>query len=395
MIVTHVLSLVVGALVALRRPGLGARDRRPAPGGQSPPGPVRLRAGLPARGAPAAEQCRGAVAAPAVRTGCPRQPAAGLDDLHDGWPSPASTGARPRPHLVAGLRDQRLLHHHHGLLGAQRGRAGSGSPSWRRRSGWASSPSSSATCPPSTAPTTAARRARTGSAPSPDRHRTPQDFLQTLQPCRRPREPRHLAERRRLDARPRADPHRLPDPHLLPRVRPRAIVGRHHGGGARRVGAGLRRLRRWTWARSLPTPEKGPADRPRLRPPSDRADRPGRLHPAAPADAAPGPLGAHRPAGSGDEHQPGRVRRRPGGPVGDPRRRRRATRRRRGAGSPGSDPPTTPRCGPWPGSPWPLPRPGRPTVRRWSASLASFAGARCTSTGPSPVGPLGGAPTGG
>ena len=61
-------------------------------------------------------------------------------------------------------------------------------------------------------------------------------------PYRRPGDPRHLAERRRLDARPRADAHRLPDPHLLPRLRRRAIVGRHHGDGARRVGAGLRRL---------------------------------------------------------------------------------------------------------------------------------------------------------
>ncbi len=63
-------------------------------------------------------------------------------------------------------------------------------------------------------------------------------------PYRRPGDPRHLAERGRLDARPRADAHRLPDPHLLPRLRQRAIVGRHHGDGARRVGAGLRRLRR-------------------------------------------------------------------------------------------------------------------------------------------------------
>ncbi len=137
------------------------------------------------------------------------------------------------------------------------------------------------------------------------------------------------------------------------------------------------------FGRGLRRRREGPADRARLRPPADRPDCHRRLHPVAPADAAPRPHG-RVPASPPRryQHQPGRVRHRPRGPVGDPRRPGRAARRRRGAASPGSDPPTTPRCGHWPGSPWPHGRHGRPTVRRRSAALASFADARCTSTGP-------------
>ena len=65
---------------------------------------------------------------------------------------------------------------------------------------------------------------------------------------------------------------------------------------------------------------EGPADRTRLRPPADRPDCHRRLHPVAPTDAAPRPVVPCGPAPSADEHQPGRVRHRPRGPVGDPRR---------------------------------------------------------------------------
>ena len=55
MIVTH--SFALGRRPGgLRRLGLGAEDRGPAPGRQSPPVAVRLRPGLPALGAPAAQR---------------------------------------------------------------------------------------------------------------------------------------------------------------------------------------------------------------------------------------------------------------------------------------------------------------------------------------------------
>ena len=63
MIVPHVLSLVLGAAGGAGDPGLGAQDRRPAPGGHSPPGAGRLRAGLPAPRAPVAERAADEVAA--------------------------------------------------------------------------------------------------------------------------------------------------------------------------------------------------------------------------------------------------------------------------------------------------------------------------------------------
>ena len=239
MIVAHVLCPGPGRPGGACGAGLGARDRRPAPGGLSAFGPVRVRAGLPARGAPA-EQSAGSVVAPAVRAGRPRQPAAGLDDLHDGGLHLHLLG-HPRPQLVAGLRNQRLLHHHHGLLGAQR----AGADLDRLRGG---DDRTGPRRPPHQLPAHHLRglqRPREGHEPAPSHRRVaaqrpgvPAD----AGPYRRPGDPRHLAERRRLDARPRADPHRLPDPHLFPRLRQRAIVGRHHGDGARRVGAGLRRL---------------------------------------------------------------------------------------------------------------------------------------------------------
>ena len=132
---------------------------------------------------------------------------------------------------------------------------------------------------------------------------------------RQPREPRLLAELSRLDARPRADPHRVPDPHLLPRDPTPSSRGWPPWGRCSTrprwsspsptidVGRGLRRR-----------PE-GAADGPRLRAPADRAHRPGGQHPAAPADAAPRPHGAFGRARTGDQHQPGRVRRRHGGAV--------------------------------------------------------------------------------
>ena len=72
-------------------------------------------------------------------------------------------------------------------------------------------------------------------------------------------------------------------------------------------------------------------------------------HPAAPADEAPR---AHRHFGEPappTQHRPGRVPRGHGGPGARPGRSILAARRRRGAASPGSAPPTTPRCGRWRG----------------------------------------------
>ena len=240
-----------------RRPGLGAQDRRPAPEGLPAPGAVRLRAGLPDPGAPAPERPRWPSALRRhVRAGRPRQPAAGLDDPHDG-----------------GLHLHLLGHRRSQLVDGPSRSASPRSPPWD---------SPSPTGPGriwiafveatiglglvalliSYLPTIysayngrekGANRLRpiAGSPPS------AAGFPSDPAPHRQPREPRALAERSRLDARPGADPHRLPDPHLLPRVRHRAVVGRHRRDGARRVGPGLRRLRRRTSARSSPTSRRG------------------------------------------------------------------------------------------------------------------------------------------
>ena len=80
----------------------------------------------------------------------------------------------------------------------------------------------------------------------------------------------------------------------FPETAPRPLVGRHRRDAARRRRArGLGVARRQA-GEVFEDVEKGPADRPRLRPPADRAHRPGGQHPAAPADEAPGPRGPHR-----------------------------------------------------------------------------------------------------
>ena len=239
MIVLHVLSFVFGAAIVAGGSRLGAQDRRPAPGGLPAPVPVRLRRGPPAAGAPLGRPTtRSASLAQALRAGCAGHPPVGLDDPDRSsaftfifWGTGHSAGSVRFEISVSSLT----------TLGFSEptGRRGSGSPSSRPRSAWASWPCSSATCLPSTPPTTAARRGSTCCAPSPASPRRRRDLLQTLHRTGRPRQPGFLAARSptgSLDA--RADPYGVPDPHVLPRGRTPTSRGWHHRGRSRRGRAG-------------------------------------------------------------------------------------------------------------------------------------------------------------
>ena len=134
------------------------------------------------------------------------------------------------------------------------------------------------TRPPSTPRTTAARKARTGSAPSPARRPARRNSPEPAAPGR-PREPRHLERRGRLDARPRADPHRLPDPLLLPRSDPEqswvATMGAVLDASALVVA-----VSEIDMGEVFADAQR--AGRPRLRPPADRPDRRRGRHPLPP-----------------------------------------------------------------------------------------------------------------
>ena len=248
----------------------------------------------------------------------------------------------------------------------------------RSASGW--SRSSSATCPPSTPPTTGARRGSSGCAPSPARRPAATELPPDPAPHGRPRHPRLLAEQADWMLDLEQTHTAFPILSYFPETARRPLLGRH-----RRDPARCRRARHLgvgdASGRVFEDVEKGPLWS------SSTGCRPSCASPGPPTSRCPSrerlaELTAHfgEPAAA-DQHRPRRVPRGHGGHGARPRSSSRATRRRRGAGSPGSARPTTRRCGPGRPHRRRSPRRGRRTGRPTSAGRASCAGARCTWTG--------------
>ena len=198
-----------------RHPGFGAQDRGPAPGGLPPPVAAVFAFVYRLLVHRWRTDAAGQVAASAVRARRPGQPAAGLDDPHDG-----------RLHLVFW-----------GTGGAHRSRAFEISGSSLTTMGFAEPNGTGriwiafveamiglglVALLISYLPTIYLRLQRAGEGHQPPAAgRRLAAHAPRSSPAaaahRDARQPRVLEEPGRLDARPGADPHRLPDPLLLPR----------------------------------------------------------------------------------------------------------------------------------------------------------------------------------